>query len=131
MRMKKFITDERTGLKYELIGDYYFIAGDDEPAEESKPIGIWGRRHLQFIKEYKKALYIELRVTDKLNSYLADINEQADDMFLRLINQLAEKEGVTEQLKAENQMLWVQKINNIHNRAREFVYTDIIYNVVL
>ena len=125
--MEKFITDKRTGLKYELIGDYYFIAGDDEPAEENRPVGIWGRRHLQFIKEYKKTLYIELRVTDKLNSYLADINKQADDMFFQLVNQLAEKEGVTEQLKAENQMLWVRKMNNIRNKAMEIVNTELIY----
>ena len=126
--MEKFITDKRTGLKYELIGDYYFIAGDDEPAEENRPVGIWGRRHLQFIKEYKKTLYIELRVTDKLNSYLADINEQADDMFFQLVNQLAEKEGVTEQLKAENQMLWVRKMNNIRNKAMEIVNAELIYS---
>lgn len=125
--MKKFITDERTGLKYELIGDYYFIAGDDEPAEESKPIGIWGRRHLQFIKEYKKALYIELRVTDKLNSYLADINEQADDMFFRLVKNMAKSEGVTEQLKATNQMAWVGSMENIRNRAMEIVNNELIF----
>lgn len=125
--MKKFITDERTGLKYELIGDYYFIAGDDEPAEESKPIGIWGRRHLQFIKEYKKALYIELRVTDKLNSYLADINEQADDMFFRLVKDMAKADGITEQLKAENQMAWVGVMENIRNRAMEIVNNELIF----
>ena len=125
--MKKFITDERTGLKYELIGDYYFIAGDDEPAEESKPIGIWGRRHLQFIKEYKKALYIELRVTDKLNSYLADINEQADDMFFQLVKDMAKADGITEQLKAENQMEWVGRMNNIRNCATEIVNSELIY----
>ena len=125
--MEKFIADERTGLKYELIGDYYFIAGDDEPAEKNRPVGIWGQRHLRFIKEYKKSLYIELRVTDKLNSYLADINKQADDMFFRLVNQLAEKESVTEKLKAENQMLWVQKMNNIRNQAMEIVNAELIY----
>ena len=125
--MEKFITDKRTGLKYELIGGYYFIAGDDEPAEENRPVGIWGRRHLQFIKEYNKALYIELRVTDKLNSYLADINKQADDMFFQLVKQLAEKEGITETLKSENQMLWVQEMNIIRNQAMEIVNAELIY----
>ena len=125
--MEKFIADERTGLKYELIGDYYFIAGDDEPAEENRPVGIWGRRHLQFIKEHNKALYIELRVTDKLSSYLADINKQADDMFFRLVKDMAKSDGITEQLKAENQMLWVRKMNNIRNKAMEIVNTELIY----
>ena len=125
--MEKFITDKRTGLKYEHIGDYYFIAGDDEPAEENRPVGIWGQQHLRFIKEHNKALYIELRVTDKLNSYLADINKQADDMFFQLVKQLAEKEGITETLKSENQMLWVRKMNNIRNKAMEIVNTELIY----
>ncbi len=126
--MEKFITDEKTGLKYELIGDYYFIAGDDEPAEENGSVGIWGQQHLRFIKEYNKALYIELRVTDKLNSYLADINKQADDMFFRLVKQLAEKEGITETLKTENQMLWVREMNNIRNQAMEIVNAELIYS---
>ena len=114
--MEKFITDERTGLQYELVGDYYLIAGEDEP--EGRPIGICGQRHLRYIRKHKVGLYAELLTTGKLNDYLADINEQAEKMFSRLVKQLAEKEGVTEALKAENQMLWVQKMNNIHNAAR-------------
>ena len=114
--MEKFITDERTGLRYELVEDYYLIAGEDEP--EGRPIGIWGQQHLRYIRKHKVSLYAELLTTDKLNDYLADLNEQTEKMFSRLVKQLAEKEGVTEALKAENQMLWVQKMNNIRNAAR-------------
>ena len=114
--MEKFITDERTGLRYELVGDYYLIAGEDEP--EGRPVGIWRQRHLRYIRRYKRHLYSGLLIRGKLNYYLADINEQAEKMFSRLVKQLAEKEGVTEALKAEKQMLWVQKMNNIRNAAR-------------
>ena len=123
--MKKFITDERTSLQYELVGDYYLIAGEDEP--EGRPIGIWGQRHLRYIRKYKTSLYAELLTTGKLNDYLADLNEQAEAMFSRLVKQLAEKEGVTEALKAENQLLWVQRMNNIRNTAMEIVSNDLIY----
>ena len=122
--MEEFITDERTGLQYELVGDYYLIAGEDEP--EGRPIGIWGRRHLRYIRKHKVSLYAELLTTGKLNDYLADLNEQAEAMFSRLVKQLSEKEGVTEALKAENQMLWVQKMNNIRNAAMEVVSNDLI-----
>ena len=107
--MEEFITDERTGLRYELVGDYYLIAGEDEP--EGRPIGIWGQRNLRYIRKHKVSLYAELLTTGKLNDYLADLNEQAEELFSRLVKQLAEKEGVTEAIKAENQMLWVQKMN--------------------
>ena len=123
--MEKFITDERTGLQYELVGDYYLIAGEDEP--EGRPIGIWGRRHLRYIRKHKVGLYAELLTTGKLNDYLADLNEQAEEMFSRLVKQLAEKEGVTEALKSENQMLWVQRMNNIRSAAMESVANDLIY----
>ena len=123
--MEEFITDERTGLQYELVGDYYLIAGEDEP--EGRPIGIWGRRHLRYIRKHKVGLYAELLTTGKLNDYLADLNEQAEAMFSRLVKQLAEKEGLTEALKAENQMLWVQKMNSIRNTAMEVVSNDLIY----
>ena len=123
--MEKFITDERTGLRYELVGDYYLIAGEDEP--EGRPIGIWGRRHLRYIRKHKVGLYAELLTTGKLNDYLADLNEQAEAMFSRLVKQLPEKEGVTEALKAENQMLWVQRMNNIRSAAMESVANDLIY----
>lgn len=123
--MEEFITDERTGLRYELVGDYYLIAGEDEP--EGRPIGIWGQRHLRYIRKHKVSLYAELLTTGKLNDYLADLNEQAEELFSRLVKQLAEKESVTKALKAENQMLWVQKMNNIHNAAMEVVSNDLIY----
>ena len=123
--MEKFITDERTGLRYELVGDYYLIAGENEP--EGRPIGIWGQRHLRYIRKRKVSLYAELLTTGKLNAYLADLNEQAEAMFSRLVKQLSEKEGVTETLKAETQMLWVQGMNNIRNAAMEIVTNDLIY----
>ena len=123
--MEEFITDERTGLQYELVGDYYLIAGEDEP--DGRSIGIWGQRHLRYIRKHKVGLYSELLTTGKLNDYLADLNEQAEELFSRLVKQLAEKEGVTEVLKAKNQMLWVQKMNNIRNAAMEVVSNDLIY----
>ena len=123
--MEQFITDQRTGLRYELVGDYYLIAGEDEP--EGRPIGIWGQRHLRYIRKHKVGLYAELLTTGKLNDYLADLNEQAEAMFSRLVKQLSEKEGVTEALKSENQMLWVQRMNNIRNTAMEVVSNDLIY----
>ena len=123
--MEEFITDERTGLRYELVGDYYLIAGEDEP--EGRPIGIWGQRHLQYIRKHKVGLYAELLTTGKLNDYLADLNEQAEALFSRLVKQLSEKEGVTEALKEENQMLWVQRMNNIRSAAMESVANDLIY----
>ena len=123
--MEKFITDERTALRYELVGDYYLIAGEDEP--EGRPVGIWRQRHLRYIRRYKRHLYFGLLIRGKLNDYLADINEQAAELFSRLGKQLAEKEGVTEALKAENQMLWVQKMNSIRNAAMEVVSSDLIY----
>ena len=125
--MERFITDERTGLRYELVGDYYFVAGDDEPEEKSKPIGIWGQRHLRYIKKNKRSLYTELLISGKLNNYLAELDSEVNDTLLRLVKQLAEKEGVTEALKAENQMLWVQKMNSIRSAAMEVVSNDLIY----
>ena len=124
--MEKYITDERTGLKYELVGDYYIIAGDDEPEEEQKPIGIWGQRHLRYLKNHRKVLYINLLTSGKLNTYLADIDKQAEEMLERLVKQMAAAEGITEQLKAADQMAWVGKMNNIRNRASEIVNSEII-----
>ncbi len=126
--MKKHITDERTGLKYELVGDYYIIAGDDEPEEEQKPIGIWGQRHLRYLKNHRKVLYINLLTSGKLNNYLANIDRQAEEMFERLVMQMAAAEGITEQLKAADQMVWISKMNNIRNRGTEIVNTEIIYS---
>ena len=124
--MEKTIYAESNGLWYELQGDYY-IPCLTLPAEEDNPIGIWGQRHLQYIKQECKALYTELLTSGRLNAYLADINEQAEEEMLLLTKQIAECEGVTEQLKAQDQMLWVQRMNNIRDRAMEFVNHDLIY----
>ena len=125
--MEKYITDERTGLKYELVGDYYLIAGDDEPNEGQKPIGIWGQRHLRYLKNHRNVLYANLLTSGKLNDYLADIDRQAKEMFERLVMQMAAAEGVTEQLKATDQMTWVGRMNSIRNRAVEIVNSEIIF----
>jgi hypothetical protein len=124
--MKKYIYDEKNGLWYELQGDYY-IPCLTVPAQEERSIGIWARRHLQYIKKERKALYTELLTSGRLNTYLADINEQATEQMLLLMKQMAEREGVTEQLKAQDQMLWVQRMNNIRDRAMEIVNHDLIY----
>ena len=123
--MEKFITDERTGLRYELVGDYYLIAGEDEP--ESKPIGLWGQRHLRYIRQHRRNLYTSLLITGKLYDYLSGIDEQANAMLSQLVKQLSEREGVTEALKVEDQMLWVQRMNNIRSAAMEIVANDLIY----
>ena len=125
--MEKYITDERTGLRYELVGDYYLIAGDDEPEEEQKPIGIWGQRHRRYLKEHRRVRYANLLTSGKLNSYLVDIDRRAEEMFERLVKQMAECEGVTEQLKAANSMEWVGKLNSIRNRAVEITNSELIY----
>ena len=125
--MEKVIYDEKNGLWYELQGDYY-IPCLKLPEKEQQPIGIWGQRHLQYIKQNRKALYLNLLTSGKLNGYLADIDKQAEDMFFRLVKQMAEREGVTEKLKVDNQMEWVARMNNIRSRATEIVNHDIIYN---
>ena len=124
--MGKYIFDKDNGLWYELQGDYYYPCLT-VPAEEEKSIGIWGQRHLRFIKTERKALYTELLTSGKLNTYLANINEQAKEQMLLLTEQMAEREGVTEQLKAQDQMLWVQRMNNIRDRAIEIVNHELIY----
>lgn len=125
--MDKYIFDESNGLWYELRGDYYYplLA---LPEEDYNPVGVRGQRHGHYLKEYKRAVYGVLLATGKLNSYLADIDQQAQEMFLRLVEQMAEREGVTEQLKAENQMKWVGLMNNIRDRAMEVVNHEIIYS---
>lgn len=124
--MEKYIYDESNGLWYELQGDYYFPCLTITE-EKQRPIGVWGRQHLRYIREYHKGLYNNLLISGKLNSYLAELDEQAEDMFFRLVEQLAEKDGITETLKAENQMLWVQRMNAVRETATEIVNNDIIY----
>ena len=123
--MEKFITDERTGLRYELVGDYYLIAGEDEP--EGRPIGIWGQRHLRYIKEHKRLFYVNLLTSGKLNSYLAEIDRQAQERFERLIEDMKQAQGITERLKVVNGLEWVGRLNNIQACAMEIVNKEIIY----
>ena len=124
--MEKYIYNAQNGLWYELQGDYY-LPCLKLPKEESRHIGVWGQRHLRYLKQHRKVLYSELLISGKLNDYLADLNEQAEELFSRLIKHLAEKEGVTEALKAEHLMLWVQKMNSTRNTAMEVVSNDLIY----
>jgi len=123
--MEKYITDERTGLRYELVGDYYLIAGDDEP--EHEPIGIWGQWHCKYLCEHKHAIYSGLLISGKLDSYLREIDRQAGAMLSQIVQQMAAQEGITEELKAENQMLWVQRMNAIREAAVEIVNDNMIY----
>lgn len=125
--MEKYIFDERNGLWYELQGDYY-IPCLKLPEEEQQPIGVWGQRHLRYIKQNRKGLYLNLLTSGKLNGYLADIDSQAEEMFSQLLKQMAEREGVTEQLKADNQMEWVGRMNNIRQRATGVVNEEIVYS---
>ena len=117
---------EQMGGTYTQVGDY-MLPNLTIPEEEQKPIGIWGQRHKRYLQEHKRAVYTTLLASGKLNSYLADIDEQATDMMFQLVEQMADKEGVTEQLKAENPMLWVGRMNEIQARAREIINAEIIY----
>lgn len=126
--MDKYIYDENNGLWYELQGDYYIPCLTLPAEKENKPIGIWGQRHKRYLKEFRKATYTTLLTSGKLNSYLADIDGQAEEMLSRLVKQMAEHEGVTEQLKADKQLEWVQRMNNIRSKAIKIVITDLIYN---
>ena len=124
--MKQHITDTKTGINYTLHGDYY-LPDLSLPAEKTIPIGVWGQRHAAFLKNYQPGVYNEFLVNGKLQRYLAQIDRDAQEMFDLLVRQLAEQEGVTEQLKAENQMKWVQCMNSIRNRATEIVNHELIY----
>lgn len=123
--MENRIYDEKNGLWYELQGDYY-IPCLKLPEEEQQPIGVWGQRHLRYIKQNRKVLYLNLLTSGKLNGYLSDLDKQAEEIFSRLVEQMAEREGVTEKLKADNQMKWIGKMNNIRNRAMETVNKEYI-----
>ena len=118
---------EQMGGTYSKVGDYS-LPNLLLPQEETKPIGLWGQRHLRYLKQNRKVLYTNLLTTGKLNDHLTEIDKQAEDMFFRLVKQMAEREGVTEQLKADNQMEWVARMNNIRSRATEIVNHDIIYS---
>ena len=124
--MEKFIYDNSNGLWYELQGDYY-IPCLVLPDTEERPIGIWGRKHLDYIKEHRPVLYTDLVLSGKLYSYLADIDTQARNKLDLLVTQLAEKEGTNDCLKAQDQLAWVRTMNNIHNHAEEIVLQELIY----
>ena len=124
--MAKTIFEEMGGT-YTQVGDY-LIPDLELPEEETQSIGIWGQRHKRYLREHKRATYATLLTSGKLNGYLADINEQAEKMFSRLVKQMAESEGVTERMKADNQLEWVRKMNNIRNRAAEIVNFELIYS---
>lgn len=126
--MEKYIYDENNGLWYELQGDYYIPCLVLPAEKENKPIGLWGQRHKRYLQEHRKATYTMLLTSGRLNNYLTTIDEQAENMFFRQVKQLAEKEGVTETLKAENQMLWIQRMGNIQARAREIVNAELIFS---
>lgn len=118
---------EKFGGTYTQIGDY-LLPDLSLPAEkDDRPIGIWGQRRLRYLKQYHKVIYYNLLTSGKLHSHLADVEEQAQQLFLRLVKELAEKEGLTEQLKATDQMKWVQRMNNIRERVTEVVYSDVVY----
>lgn len=124
--MKKNFTDEKTGIDYTLVGDVYLP--NLVSADTNYPIGIWGQRHKEYLKENHKLMYYNLLTQGKLNSYLHELDVRAKKMYDNLVKQIAEQEGITEQLKATDMLAWVQAMNNISNRAREIVYNEIIYN---
>lgn len=125
--MKKNYTDEKTGMDYTLVGDVYLP--NLVSADTNYPIGIWGQRHKEYLKENHKLRYYNLLTSGKLNSYLHDVDVRAKEMYDTLIKQLAENEGITEQLKATDMLEWVQAMNNISNRAREIVSKEIIFTI--
>ncbi len=124
--MDKYILNEKNGLWYELVGDYYFPCLT-VPAEEEQLIGIWGQRHLRYVKQHRKALYTALWIGGKLNAYLAGIDRQAQEMFFQLVNEYAHRQGITERLKAENQIEWVGLMNNCKAQAEEIIMVELIY----
>ena len=117
---------EQHGGTYTMQGDYR-LPNLLPPTEEEHPIGVWGQRRLNYLKHHRKVLYYNLLTSGKLHSHLADIEEQAQALFSRLVNEYAEKEGITEQLKTTDQMNWVQKMNNIRERVNETIYSDVVF----
>lgn len=126
--MDKYIYDDKNGLWYELQGDYYIPCLTLPTEKENKPIGLWGQRHKRYLQEHKRATYTILLTSGRLNAYLAEIDKQAQERFERLIEGMKQAEGITEQLKAENQLEWVRRLNNIRACAMEIVNKEIIYN---
>ena len=124
--MENKIHDEKNGLWHEKQGDYY-LPCLELPKDENEHIGIWGQRHLRYLKQYRKVLYTNLLTSGKLNSHLVEINKQAEKLYFRLVEQFAESEGVTEQLKADNPMEWVGRMGNIESRCREIVNSEVLF----
>ena len=124
--MNKHIYDETTNISYSMQGQYYLP--DLSLSEEEHPIGIWGQRHLRYLKQYRKVLYYNLLTSGRLNSYLADIDKQAENLFSQIVEQMAEREGINEQLKADDVMEWVKRMNSICCRAAEIVHRNIIFH---
>ena len=124
--MRQHYIDEKTGIGYTLQGTYY-LSDLVLPSEKEKPIGIWGQRHLRYLKQHRRILYTNLLTSGRLNSYLADINEQAENMFLKLVEQMAEHEGITEELKAEHPMEWIGRMNALRESAVEIVNAEVIF----
>lgn len=124
--MENRIYNEQNGLWYEKQGDYY-LPCLTLPEEENQPVGVWGQRHARYLKEHRKVLYMNLLTSGKLNSHLAEIDKQAEELFSRLVKEMAEKQGVTEQLKASEPMVWVGKMNAIRNAAMEVVNSEVIF----
>ena len=125
--MEQYIYNQQNGLWYELRGDYYIPCLELPAEKEERSIGVWGQRHLRYIREHKKALYTSLLTSGKLQSYLADIEEQAQELFDRLMKQRAEREDITETLKANNQMEWVQRMNALRSAVIETVNAEVIF----
>ena len=124
--MEKCIFDRNNGLWYELQGDYYIPCLVLEEVY-TQPFGMWGRKHLRYIKEHRPALYTDLQTSGKLSSYLAEVDNRAKEMLDLLVKQMAEKQGITEQLKAQDQMAWVRRMNNIRNAAEEIINAEVIF----
>ena len=122
--MEKRIYDESNALWYERQGDYYLPC---LAAPEQQPVGVWGERHRRYLREHKHAVYSGLLISGKLNAYLADIDRQAEAMFARLMKEMAQREGITEELKAADQMAWIGAMNSIRQRAMEVVNSELIY----
>ena len=125
--MEQYIYNEQNGLWYELRGNYYIPCLDLPAEKEERSIGVWGQRHLRYIREHKKALYTSLLTSGRLHSYLADVEEQAQELFDRLMKQRAELEGITETLKAGNQMEWVRRMNALRSAVTETVNAEVVF----
>ena len=123
--LPKYITDEHTGLKYELVGDYYFLAGDDEPEEIH--IGVWGQEHYQYLRKNKPFIISTMRYNGTLYDYIKSVDDTAQSMYDDIVSKLAKQEGVTEKLKSDDQMTYVRIMNNVCDRAREIVLSEVVY----